>query len=63
MGGGLMQLVAMGLKMFSLQEILKLLSSKLYTEDTLTSRRNVSNKISLDLHFWKFINLHFIEKW
>ena len=49
MGGGLMQLVAMGAQDVFLQVILKLPSSKLSTEDTLTFPKNVSNKNSMEI--------------
>ena len=44
MGGGLMQLVNMALKTFTLQVTHKLHSLRLFTEDTLTFQWNPFNK-------------------
>ena len=49
MGGGLMQLVAYGLKTFTFLVIPKSLSSKLSTADTPTSLWNLSDKLSMVL--------------
>ena len=46
MGGGLMQLVAYGAQDIYLTGNPRLLSSKLFIEDTLTSLWNVLNKVS-----------------
>ena len=45
MGGGLMQLVNMAHRMFTLQVTHKLLSSRSYTEDTPTSQWNALNRL------------------
>ena len=47
MGGGLMQLVAYGAQDVYLTGNLKLLFSKLSTEDTLTSHVKLLNKLSM----------------